>query len=215
MQVHQIAQPSSFTIKASLPPSILLAHQIQTKTHFQKPIVSAKWGKRRSGSQRSHKLIIDSIAFVASNLKILPEPLDSLVREFWVVGGGGNGGKFWSKNGFGGGDGRRSRKNQIGFWVLLMISSGLALCVVLERERESDLLFWISVVVFAFAVLFSLKGWRREIKEWVLGFSCGAALMGLGLKNNENLVKWVDRFRAKSPRFMVITNKRLKGRRWI
>lgn len=71
------------------------------------------------------------------------------------------------------------------------------------------------MVVFVFVVLFFLKGWRREIKEWVLGFFCGVVLMGLGLKNNENLVKWVDRFRVKFLRFMVIINKRLKGRRWI
>lgn len=220
--MQEIANPFSLiSIKPSLPPLISLTHKFKSKTHFQNPIFFAKWGKKRSGSQRSRKRIINSIAHIASTLKILPEPFDTLVREFWVLGGG-NGGKFGFKNGFGGGGGgggggRNHRGQKLGFWVLLLISSSLALWVVLEKEKySSELGLWVFlVIVSAFAVYCLFKGWRREIKDWVLGFSCGAALMGLGLRNNENFVKWVDVFRANSLNFLMIKKKRRRGRRWI
>ncbi|KNA22580.1 hypothetical protein SOVF_032810 [Spinacia oleracea] len=215
--MQQIAQPISLiSIKPTFPPLISLTHSLKSKIHFQNPIISAKWRKKRSGSQRSHKLIINSIAHIASTLKIIPEPLDSLVREFLVVGGG-NGGKFGFRNGFGGGGGGRNRRREVGFWVLLLISSSLALWVVLEKEKDNhELGFWVFLVlVSAFAVFCLVKGWRREIKNWVLGFSCGAALMGLGLRNNENFVRWVDEFRASSLNFSFIKKKRRRGKRWI
>uniref|UniRef100_A0A7C9EXB4 Uncharacterized protein n=1 Tax=Opuntia streptacantha TaxID=393608 RepID=A0A7C9EXB4_OPUST len=220
--MHQIAQPNTMTaIEGSLTSLILLTHQVKPQPQLQNSIISAKWGRSRSGSRRTRKLILDSIAFVASNIKILPEPLDSLAKEFLVAaaaGGGGNGGKFWLRKGFGGGgDERNPRGEKLGFWVPLMISSALALWVVLERERglQNDSYFWVLLIVSAFALYCMVRGWRREIKDWVLGFSCGAALMGLGLRHNENFVKWVDKFGANFPNLMPIAKKRRKARRWI
>uniref|UniRef100_A0A0V0GV70 Putative ovule protein n=1 Tax=Solanum chacoense TaxID=4108 RepID=A0A0V0GV70_SOLCH len=62
--------------------------------HLQKPIVSAWKKKRRSGSVRSTKIMLESAYFIASKLKLLPEPLDSILREFGGGNGGGGGGGF-------------------------------------------------------------------------------------------------------------------------
>ncbi|KAJ8425043.1 hypothetical protein Cgig2_006503 [Carnegiea gigantea] len=169
--MKQIAQPSTMAaIKTSSRPLIFLTHQVKPKSQFQNPIISANWGRRRSGSRRSRKLILHSIAFVASNLKILPEPWDSLAREFLVAaaGGGGNGGKFWLRKGFGGGGEGRNRKGvKLGFWVPLMISSAVALWVVLERERgrEGDLYFWVLLIVSTFAVYCMTRALEQAISS--------------------------------------------------
>lgn len=141
------------------------------------------------------------------------------MREFLVVGGG-NGGKIGFRNGFGGsggdGQGKSRRRENLGFWVVLLISSSLALWVVLEKEKESELGFRVLLVcVSAFAVYCLLKGWRREIKDWVFGFSCGAVLMGLVMKNNESFVRLVDHFKANFSHFLFISKKKRRGRRWI
>nr|XP_025884453.1 uncharacterized protein LOC104644902 [Solanum lycopersicum] len=61
---------------------------------LQKPIVSAWKKKKPSGSVRSTKIMLESAYFIASKLKLLPEPLDSIIREFGGGNGGGGGFRF-------------------------------------------------------------------------------------------------------------------------
>ncbi|KAK9691872.1 hypothetical protein RND81_09G225700 [Saponaria officinalis] len=200
-------------------PQISSTHQFIPKTHLKNPKISAKWGKKRSGSQKSrkNKLIFDAITAVVSNLKILPEPFDSLVREFfWVSSGGGNGGKFRYKLGFGGDGGgnwgRNNKAKKLGFWVILGISIGLSMWVVLEKERGIDLCGVWVLCVSAFVVGDCF--WRREVRNWGLGFFCGVVLMGLGFRNDGNFGKLVDSFKHKSRNFGIFSKK--KGfRRWV
>ena len=215
--MHQIDQQSMtlISIKPIFPALLLPTH----KLNFKNNLISAKWCKKRSGSQASRKLILNSIAHIASTVKILPEPWDSLIRELCVFGGG-SGGKFGFRKSFGGGDGngRNRKKGKLGFLVVLLISSSLALWVVLEKEigKENELFVWVLLILIsAFVVYCLVKRWRREIKDWVLGFSCGAAMMmGLGLRNNQCFVRWIDGFKSNSAKLLGNTKKR-RTRRWI
>ncbi|GAB4835841.1 hypothetical protein Ancab_000757 [Ancistrocladus abbreviatus] len=206
-----ITLPGGFSMSriSALPPNHpFLVHQM--KTQNQNRIIYAKWNRKRSGSQRSQRVILQSIAFIASRLKILPEPLDFVIREF----GGGNGGKTGFKNAFGGGgfDGwKRRRAGKFGFWVFLAFS-GLVLWVVVEREEEEDL-FWVLLAYSAVVLFCMLKGWKGEIKGWALGFCSGACLVGLGLKS-EIVGKWVERLRVRYPILRIANKRRRKvGRR--
>ncbi|GMH07755.1 hypothetical protein Nepgr_009595 [Nepenthes gracilis] len=186
-------------------PSLLLTYQ--AKTLIGKQSISARWNRKRSGSRRFHRLVLQSIAFIASNLKTLPDPLDLAIREL----SGGNGGKFGIKNGFRGGggfDGWRRRGMKLGFRILLLLSI-LTLWVILEREREDDLI-WVFWVFTAIGIYCSGRGLRKETKDWALGFCCGASLIGLGLKR-ERMVRLFAIIRASSSPFHVVVKIR-KGK---
>ncbi|KAJ8436821.1 hypothetical protein Cgig2_032049 [Carnegiea gigantea] len=163
--MKEIAQSSLLiTIKHSLYPPIFPTHQIQIKTHLQKPIISAKWGKRRYGSQRFGSAV-DLVAMAVAAL----------------------------------GEEETREKD-----------------LAVDRGKQSGSFFWALLVVCVFAVCCLEMGWKRKIKDWVLGFRCGAALMGLGWRNNQNFVRWVDGFGSNNlPNFVIIPKSSKKGRRWI
>ncbi|KAB2630147.1 pentatricopeptide repeat-containing protein [Pyrus ussuriensis x Pyrus communis] len=62
-------------------------HQIQTHN----PILCARKNKRRNGSQRLTRLLLQLMPAIVSNFKILPQPLDLVVEEF--CSGDGSGGR--------------------------------------------------------------------------------------------------------------------------
>nr|XP_016466464.1 PREDICTED: uncharacterized protein LOC107789203 [Nicotiana tabacum] len=161
-------------------------HAVLSHFHFnlQKPIASMRKHKRQSGFVRSTKIMLESAYFIASKLNILPEPLDSIIREF----GGGNGGgfRFWSGHGFDGW--RRRKKINWGFWVFLVIC-GVGWWLILAKELEIDV-FWggLSLTLFGFSV----NVWKRRVSDWALGFCCCAALLGFLLR--EDLQKRVGFF---------------------
>ncbi|KAA8545094.1 hypothetical protein F0562_019878 [Nyssa sinensis] len=113
----------------------LPSHSLSNEAQNQESIVCARTNRRRSGSQRTTKLLLEAVYFVASNLNILPEPLGLVIREF----GGGNGGglRFWKGFGWGDFDGRRRKREQnLRFLGLLMVC-GLGVVVDFgERIRE-------------------------------------------------------------------------------
>ncbi|XP_059652505.1 uncharacterized protein LOC132299730 [Cornus florida] len=174
---------------------------LSNQSHTQNQIICARSSKRRFGSQRSRKFILELVGFVASNLNILPEPLGLVIREF----GGGNGGGLGFPKGFGGGgfDGwRGKRKKNLGFLGFLMVF-GLGLWLLLGKEMDKDV-FWGGSGLALFGVL--ITAWKRGAKDWILGFCFGAVLMGVGLKREE-LQKW-----AKGCRAMEIVRRRKRRR---
>ncbi|XP_016452144.1 uncharacterized protein LOC107776745 [Nicotiana tabacum] len=161
-------------------------HAVLSHFHFnlQKPIASARKKRRHSGFVRSTKIMLESAYFIASKLNILPEPFDSIIREF----GGGNGGgfRFWRGHGFDGW--RRRKKINWGFWVLLVII-GVGLWLILAKELEIDVFLGIlGLTLFGFSV----NVWKRGVSDWALGFCCCAALLGFLLR--EDLLKRVGFF---------------------
>ncbi|THF98738.1 hypothetical protein TEA_017810 [Camellia sinensis var. sinensis] len=86
--------------------------------------------------------------------------------------GGGNGGGdgFWKAFGWGGFDGwRRKRQKKLGLFGFV-IACGL-----------------------------SVNGWRRGVKDWILGFCFCAVLVGFGLRR-EILQRWAKGLRAMETR---------------
>ncbi|TMW90322.1 hypothetical protein EJD97_015893 [Solanum chilense] len=149
--------------------------------HLQKPIVSAWKKKKPSGSVRSTKIMLESAYFIALKLKLFPEPLDSILREF----GGGNGGGGGFRFGLGGFDGwgrRKSRKKMNwGFGVVFFAILGVGLWLILMKRLEIDVfLGGLGLTLFGFSV----HVWKRGVLDWALGFCCCAALVGLLLKQD-------------------------------
>ncbi|KAL3516109.1 hypothetical protein ACH5RR_023011 [Cinchona calisaya] len=171
-------------------------HPFSQETQIQKSIICARNKKRQYGSARSRKLMIESAYYIASKLKILPEPLDYLIKEFGIgVGGNGGGGfgTFWKGSGWGGFDGwgkkRRRKKLMLEIMGILVILC-LGFWLILGKQLDADVLFgFLGLVLFGF----SMNGWRNGIKDWALGFCCCAFLVGLVLWR-EDFQRWAKSF---------------------
>lgn len=175
------------------PSNLSLSHSISSQAQIQNSIICARRiKKRRFGSDKSVKFILQSVYFIASKLNILPEPLNLLIREFGGGNGGGNGGGlgFTKDFGWGGFDGRR-RNRKLGVLGFVIVSS-LSLWLLLGKELDVD-------VFIGFLVLgligFSAIVWKRNVKDWIIGFCSCAFLVVLG-QRRENLKNWVKGFRA-------------------
>ncbi|KAL7083938.1 hypothetical protein ACP275_14G193200 [Erythranthe tilingii] len=155
----------------------------------QSKILCAANRRNRYGIGKSGKLILDSAFIIATKLRLLPEPLELLLREF----GSGNGGGNWVPNrfGWGGFDGwrrRRRRKTKLGIIGFFVIFGAVGLWFLVGKELalDGDALFGgLGLLLFGFSV----EGWRRGVKDWILGFCCCAFLMGFAFKKDE-LQKW-------------------------
>ncbi|KAB5529329.1 hypothetical protein DKX38_019410 [Salix brachista] len=186
---------------------LLLSH----RNHVQKPIICARKNKRGSGYQKLIKILPKIVTFMASDLNILPEPLGLVIEEFYGGGGGGGNLGFWK--GFGGGRfdgwGRKGKMNS-GFLGFLVVS-GLGLILFLFGGKlKIDVISGVLVLSLLGAVL--IKGFKRGIKDWVLGFCFFGVLLILGLKKGE-MQKWVERCRVCSPVLVLLKGKRRHGRR--
>ncbi|CAI9764273.1 unnamed protein product [Fraxinus pennsylvanica] len=180
------------------------------KTRIQKTILCSRSKRKRHGFERSTKLALQSAYIIASNVGILPEPLELLLIEFGGGNIGGNGGGFRSWNGFGWGafDGSKKRRtSKLGILGILVIL-GVGLWLVLGKELvvHGDVFFGsLGLVLFGL----SINGWKRGAKDWILGFCCCAVLMGF-LCKKENLEGCVRYFR--NMRNMKLNRRRGKWR---
>ncbi|KAL1549617.1 hypothetical protein AAHA92_17697 [Salvia divinorum] len=169
-------------------------------------IVGAVNRRNRYGMiAKSGKLMLESAYIIASHLRILPEPVDSILREFGAGNGGRNG--FWSGFGRGGSDGWRRRRKTRLVWVgILVILGAVGLWWIVGKELalDSDAFFGgLGLVLFGISV----EGWRRGARDWILGFCCCAFLVGLvstkadfpvWLKNIESLKKGPKRKKGRA-----------------
>lgn len=165
------------------------------KSQIQKPITCARKRRRQNGSSRSAKLVIESAYHIASRLRIIPEPLDLLIKE--LGSGSGNGGGFWfpkGGSGWGGfdGEGKRRRRNnrKMAFFGVAVIL-GLGIWMILGKEFNTD----VFLKVLGFMVLgLSVYGWKNtRFRDWALGFSSCAALVSLAMKK-EDFQKLMNNF---------------------
>lgn len=183
------------------PLSLCLSQSHPTPTH--KLILCAD---RRGWSQSSNRKILQLASIVAFNLKILPEPFNSLIGEIArgdhqilsrLVGGGR--GKLTK---------RRSGKT---FAWLFFVS----VCVAgLWSWRVSDLDLFLRSLLFCLVGVSSIRLWlgNKAIKEWFLGFLCGIVLMMSFRLSKEDVKFWVHKLRTCSP-VAQITMRNRNGRR--
>lgn len=132
---------------------------------------------RYGGIAKSGKLVLESAYIVASHLRILPEPVVLLLREFGAGNGGRNG--FWGGFGRGGSDGWRGRKRaKLGIVGVLVILGAVGMWWIVGKELVPDsdaLLGGLGLVLFGL----SAEVWRRGARDWILGFCCCAVMVGL------------------------------------
>ncbi|XWS58217.1 hypothetical protein CRYUN_Cryun08bG0015700 [Craigia yunnanensis] len=188
---------------------------LSRKTQIQKPIICVRKSKRRYGSERSTKFVLELISILVSNLKILPQPFDLVVQN--LVGGGG--GRLGFLNGFKGGGfngwrrpttKRRNGKKILGFLAFL---GSCILCLLFGNELRSELLSGVlGLIFFVFALI---KEWRRGLKDWIFGFCCVGIFVGLGLRGNEAM-KWTKETRvsSSSSSMMEIVRRGKRRGRW-
>nr|GMD43712.1 uncharacterized protein LOC109181257 [Ipomoea batatas] len=160
--------------------SLCHPHKFSSQIHVQRPVVSALRRKRRSGSARSTKILLESAYLVATKLKIFPEPIELLIREFC----GGNGGGGLSLKGYGGGEGSGGwRKRRKVNWVVLgsLVILGIALSLAVWKEYDQEMVFGVAGLSL---IGLSVNVWKRGVLDWVLGFCCCAALGGFLLKGD-------------------------------
>ncbi|KAK4748840.1 hypothetical protein SAY87_015426 [Trapa incisa] len=164
--------------------------------HNQSPVISWRKKRRRNGSQRLVKFVLDSIPIMASRLKILPPPLDFILEE--LSSGDGNSGGWGASRRSGDGwfDGwwrRGTRRTSRFWWAVLIFGLGL----IVGREFEGELVYWIlgfGLISIAFFEVWS----SRAMRDGVLGFCCLGVFLGiLGLR--PDLKNWVREFRSSSP----------------
>lgn len=200
-----VPQRTNFASKARIFHSYpLLSH----KAHVQKPIICSRKNRRGYGHQKLIKILPRVVTFMASNLKILPEPLYTVIEEY---GGGGGGSGFWK--GFGGGsfDGWRGKwRINAGLLVVLVVCGFGLLLLLFGGALKSDVYLGVPVLSLLGAVL--IKGFKRGVKDWVLGLCLFGVLLCLGLKK-EDMQKWIVKYGVRSPVLVRGKRKRRHGRR--
>ncbi|PIN14945.1 hypothetical protein CDL12_12420 [Handroanthus impetiginosus] len=156
----------------------------------QKSFICAEKRTKRYGIGRSSKFMFQSAFAIASKLRILPEPVELILREFGGGNGGGNG--FWNGFGWGEFDGwRRRRSTKLGMVGILVIC-GVGLWLGSGKELVLDFdTFLRGLGLILFGV--SVHGWRRGIRDWILGFCCCAFLAGVVLKKGD-FERWIRDF---------------------
>ncbi|KAK3033147.1 hypothetical protein RJ639_036331 [Escallonia herrerae] len=191
-------QPSfsyPYTSRLFGPKFLLIQYPLLSiQTQIRKSILCAKNGSRRFGFPRSRKSqsILDLAYAIASNLNVIPEPLDSMIREFTGGNGGGGGLGFWKGFGWGGFDGRRRRKWKLGFLGFVVVC-GLGMWFILGKELEANMLIgFLGLALF----LILVDGWKRQFVDWISGFCSCAVLVGLLLLRGEDLLRWVKGYRG-------------------
>lgn len=171
--------------------------------------ICARKKKRSPGFQRSTKLVLELASLLASNIKILPPPLDLVVAE--LSGGDGNGGGSRLWRGFGGGDydGWRGKRKKTPLFIGFLMVCGLVLLFVTDFEIN-EVCGILGFAVFSVALI---QLWQKIgiSKHFVLGFGLFGILIALGLRRSE-VQKWVRKLGFYSPKMKSLRRK-LKGRR--
>ncbi|WCJ43183.1 hypothetical protein M5689_023942 [Euphorbia peplus] len=147
---------------------------------------------------------------MASNLKMLPEPFDSIIAEM----GGGDGGNsgFWKGFGEGNSDGwrRKGGKTSLVFRVLAIWGLGL---ILFGKDLKNETLLGFLVLGFFIPILFErLK--KGRVKDWVMDVCLVGAVMGWRL-NREDLLQWVQKVRVSWPLMELVKGKQTSRRRRI
>ncbi|XP_022150779.1 uncharacterized protein LOC111018844 [Momordica charantia] len=165
-------------------------------------IVYARKKKRRAGFQRSTKLVLELASLLASNLKILPPPLDLVVAELSGGDGSGGGAGLWRGFGGGGYDGWRGKRKKTALLIGFLIVCGLALLFFTELEIDAVC----GILGFALFSVALIQLWQKS-----LGFLLFGILIALGLRRSE-VQKWVGKLGIYSPKMKSLRRK-IKGKK--
>ncbi|PIA30837.1 hypothetical protein AQUCO_05400141v1 [Aquilegia coerulea] len=176
-------------------------------------VVYARKNQRRSTLRVSTKAALECAFLIASSLKIIPEPVSSIIKQGFEGGNGGGGGfgNFW--NGFRGGDGwfdgwRGGRKRKFGILGLLalILVSVFFVVLMLGKEFKGFGELGLGILGLLFLVVLE-RDWKRGIKGWTFGFCSCALMVVLGFKR-EDLQKWIQGSKVHYPVMDLFRSKR-------
>ncbi|KAG7030256.1 hypothetical protein SDJN02_08603, partial [Cucurbita argyrosperma subsp. argyrosperma] len=198
----------NFTISNPLIPSnsTFLSTLVAVSDGFraQTSIICARKKRRRPVFLRSTKIVLELASLLASNLKILPPPLDLVVAE--LSGGNGNGGgsRLWRRFGGGGYDGWRGKRKKTPLLIGFLILCGLALCVFTDFELDAIC----GALGFALFSVALIQLWQRSgiSKHFVWGFGLFGILIALGLRRSE-VQKWAGKLGFYRPKMKSLRRK--------
>ncbi|AES61337.1 hypothetical protein MtrunA17_Chr1g0191701 [Medicago truncatula] len=206
---HTLPIPiSKFNINFHLlkPKSVAISQSHQTLTNLQ--IVCARRPQWPLSSNRKLLQLVSTLAF---NLKILPEPFNSLVREIAQT----NSNEHRIVNRLISGWSRKTnksskRRNEQMFLLPLFV----LICVAgFWAFRVSELDLFLKSLFFCFVGVSSISLLRNKvIKDWFLGFFLGAVLMMSFRLGKEDVKFWVEKFRTCSPVAQIALKNR--NRKW-
>lgn len=180
------------------------------------PIICAR---RQGWSQSSNRKMLQLASTVAFNLKILPEPFNSLVGEIARGDSNGDRPEYRILNRLVGGcrgklTMRRKRKGK----KLVSLVFVLTCVAGLWSWRVSEFDLFLRSLLFCLVGVSSIRLWRgnKAIKDWFLGFFLGIIFMmsfGLG---KEDVKFWVQKLRTCSPVAQIaMRNRNRNGRRRV
>ncbi|KAK7344227.1 hypothetical protein VNO77_13592 [Canavalia gladiata] len=208
---HPLPFPiSKININSSLPSRLSQSH----------PTPTILCARRRAWSQPPNRKMLQLASTIAFNLKILPEPLNSIAGEIargdWSgvcpqletlsgLVGGWRGKISWKGR-------RRRRRKQLTWFVFVLI------CVAglwSWRIRELDL--FLRALSFCLAGISLVRLWwgKKAIKESFLGFFFGIVLILSSRLRKEDVKFWVQKLATCSPVAQIaMSNKnRIRKRR--
>ncbi|BAT95037.1 uncharacterized protein HKW66_Vig0235000 [Vigna angularis] len=166
--------------------------------------------KRHDWSQPSNRTILQLASAVAFNLKILPEPFNSIAGEISrndtntlsrLIGGGRKRttGKW------------RARKKESAWFALFFI------CIVgsLWSWKIGEIDLFLRVLSFCLAgiSLIQLCLRKKAVKEWFLGFIFGIVLIFSSKLRNEDMKFWIHKL-SSFPGSVIVIRKRSRNRYW-
>ncbi|KAL9318511.1 hypothetical protein ACSQ67_015028 [Phaseolus vulgaris] len=208
---------SSFSISDQPPPfPISLLHlnshilnPISFRLSQSHPALTIACAKRRDSSQSSNQTILQLASTLAFNLKILPEPFNSIAGEIARTDSntltrlvGGRRGRIAGKW-------RARKKKSVWFaLVLICIAGGLWSW----RIQEFSLFF--RVLSFCVAAITLVRRFEKKaVKEWFLGFLFGIFLILSFKLKKEDMKFWVQKL-VFSPVSEIVMRKRRRNRNW-
>jgi len=208
----------SFSISNHPLPSSISS--IQINSHILNPIslrlsqsypcLTIACATRRDWSQPSNRTILQLASTVAFNLKILPEPFNSIAGEIArsdsntlsrLIGG------------------RRRRvagkwrvRKKVSVWFALVLT-----CIVsgLWSWKIGEFDLFMKIFSFCLAAVSLIRYFLRKkgVKEWFLGFLFGIVLILSSKLSKEDMKFWIQKFSC-SPVSVIVTRKRSRVRKW-
>jgi len=199
---------SKFNINSHLrnPKFFPISQSHQTPTNLQ--IVCARRPQWPLSSNRKLLQLASTLAF---NLKILPEPFNSLVGE--LARSNSNEHRIvnrlisgWSRKTNKSSKSRNGKKFLLPLFVLICVTGFWAFGV-------SELDLFLKSLFFCFVGVSSISLLRNKaIKDWFLGFLFGAVLIMSFRLGKEDVKFWVEKFRTCSPVAQIALRNR--NRKW-
>ncbi|CAL5208568.1 unnamed protein product [Lathyrus oleraceus] len=164
--------------------------------------------RRRGWPQSSNRKILQLASTLVFNLKILPEPLNSIVGE--IARSNSNEHRILNRlvSGWRGKSRKKRNRKKFVFPIFVLI------CVAgLWSFRVSKLDLFLKSLFFSIVGISSILLFKNKvIKEWFLGFSFGIVLMMSFRLRKEDIKFWVQKLRTCSPVAQIALRNR--NRKW-